>query len=266
MTSRQARISWGILAATLAVGVALTTAEENSRNTRSVEQLLPGNTVILVGQDGSAAHKDSWEKTAAYEAMYKSGMVDVVEKVFNWIGEQSGTGKNPQLEKLFTDLDSNGASVAVSIPGAQGPPIPRITVVLRDAAEHESMLSGMSRGLAGIARVQLEQKNVKGRSVASGIIPNSPGIEVGLWAEGNHLMIVAGVDAVNGAIAVADGEAPNLTTNAVWKKYNYDVEGFEPTSVVWLDFKALRNKFGRMPLPIPDNKVIADVLKTAGLQ
>ncbi|MEO2018552.1 MAG: DUF1559 domain-containing protein, partial [Fuerstiella sp.] len=56
------------------------------------------------------------------------------------------------------------------------------------------------------------------------------------------------------------------TTNAVWKKYNYDVEGFEPTSVVWLDFKALRNKFGRMPLPIPGNKVIADVLKTAGLQ
>lgn len=265
MTFRQACISWGILAATVAVGFALTAAEDESGNTRSVAQLLPGNTVILVGQDGSAAHKVSWEKTAAYEAMYKSGMVDAVGKVFDWIGEQSGAGQNPQVEELLTDLDANGASVAISMPDAQGPPIPRITVVLRDAAKHEAMLSGMSRGLAGLARVQFEQRDVKGRTVASGVIPDSPSIEIGLWAEGNHLMIVAGIDAVNRAVSVVDGDAPNLTTNAVWKKYNYNVEGFEATSVVWLDFKTLRNKFGQMPLPMPGNKVIHDVLKTAGL-
>lgn len=266
MTSGQARFSWGMIALTLAVGVALSTADENSRKTRSVEQLLPGNTVILLGQDGSAAHRDSWEQTAAYESMYKSGMVDMVEKVFHWIGEQSGAGQNPQIQKLFQDLDARGASVAVSLPDGHGPPIPRITVVLQNGAEHESEISGMSRGLAGMMGVQLEQEKVEGRSVATGMIPNSPGVEVGLWAEGHHLMIVAGVNAVREAMAVADGESPNLTTNAVWKKYNYNVDGVDTTSVVWLDFKTLRNTFGQMPLPMPGNKVINDVLTTAGIQ
>lgn len=74
-----------------------------------------------------------------------------------------------------------------------------------------------------------------------------PGIEVGIWAEGEHLVIVAGMNNVDAGIAAASGEAPNLTTNEVWKKYNYDADGFEFTSFSWLDFESLRKTFGQMP-------------------
>ena len=45
------------------------------------------------------------------------------------------------------------------------------------------------------------------------MILNSPGIEVGIWAEGEHLIVVASRDAVSAGISVATGDSPNLTKN-----------------------------------------------------
>ncbi|NQV25783.1 MAG: DUF1559 domain-containing protein [Rhodopirellula sp.] len=94
--------------------------------------------------------------------------------------------------------------------------------------------------------------------------PNTPGIEVGIWAEGEHLMIVAGMNAVATGVSVAAGDSPNLTTNTLWKKYN-DADGFEVTSVSWLDFKSFREMFGQMPIPTSPGKTIDDALQTLGL-
>ena len=264
MSPRQAPISWGLLAGVLGIGLTMTIADAQNDKPQPIEELIPAGTVVFLGHDGAEKHQAAWEKTAAHEAMYESGMVGVLEKLFEFAGQQAGQQGNPEFEEAMKHLEAHGATLAVSLPDAQGPPIPQITIVLHKAAKYEPMLSGLARNFGFFIAAQFEQQDVNDRAVTSAVIPNTPGIEVGIWAEGEHLIVVGGMNAVSTGISVATGESPNLTTNELWKKYNYDTEGFETTSVAWLDFAALRAKFGEMPLPVP-GKSVDDVLKTVGL-
>ncbi|MGZ0169354.1 MAG: DUF1559 domain-containing protein [Planctomycetales bacterium] len=265
MSPSQARISWGLFAGVLGIVLTLTIADAQNRDQQSVEELIPASTVLFVGHDGAESHKGAWEKTAAHEAMYESGMMAVVEKLFQFLGEQAGTKDNPEVEAAMKHLDAHGATFAVSLPGGQGPPIPQVTIVLHKAAKYDPMLSGLVRNFGFFIGAQFEQNDNNERYVTSATIPNTPGIEVGIWAEGEHLVIVAGVNAVDAGISVAAGDSPNLTTNTLWEKYNYDADGFEVTSVSWLDFESIRSMFGQMPIPTSPGKTIGDALQTLGL-
>jgi hypothetical protein len=265
MSPRQARISWGMFAGVLGIVLTLTIADAQNRDKQTVEELIPASTVLFIGHDGAATHKGAWEKTAAYEAMYDSGMMAVFDKLFVFVGEQTGTQDNPEVTAAMKHLEDHGATFSVSMPAAQGPPIPQVTIVLHKAAKYDPILSGLVRNFGIFIGAQFEQSDVNERSVTSATIPNTPGIEVGIWAEGEHLVIVAGMNAVSAGVSVAAGEAPNLTTNSLWKKYNYDADGFEVTSVSWLDFESLRKMFGQMPVPTSPGKNVNDVLQTLGL-
>ena len=267
MALHRSQLFLGLLAGAFGIGLTLTLAAAATQDDkpRPVEELIPAGTVLFAGQDGMEKHKAAWEQTAAYESMYESGMVRVVEKVFEWVGQMSGSQQNPEVEQALKHLEAHGLTIAVSLPVAQGPPIPQVTIVLHEAAKYEPMLSGLARSLGGAAGAQFDQQDVQDRTITRAMIPNSPGIEVGIWAEGEHLIVVAGRDAVRAGISVAKGDAPNLTTNKLWTKYNYDTKGFETTSVGWLDFKSLRNTFGQIPIPESSGKTINDVLKTVGL-
>ena len=264
MSPRQARISWGLLAGVLGIGLTMSIADAQNDEPKPAVELVPAGTVLFLGHDGAEKHQAAWEKTAAHEAMYESGMVAVLEKLFEFAGQQAGQQGNPEFEEAMKHLEAHGATLAVSLPDAQGPPIPQVTIVLHKAAKYEPMLSGLARNFGFFIAAQFEQQDVNDRAVTSAVIPNTPGVEVGVWAEGEHLIVVGGLNAVSTGISVASGEAPNLTTNELWKKYNYDTDGFETTSVAWLDFAALRGKLGQMPLPVP-GKSVDDVLKTVGL-
>lgn len=265
MSQRQARFSWGLLAGLVGIGLTLTIADAQNEEPRPAEELIPAGTILFVGHDGAQKHKEAWEKTAAHEAMYESGMVAVLEKLFEFAGEQAGADDNPEVEEAMKHLEDHGATFAVSLPAGQGPPIPQVTIVLHKAAKYEPALSGLVRNFGVFIGAQFDQQEVKERSVTSAMIPNTPGIEVGLWAEGDHLVVVAGVNAVGAGVSVAAGDAPNLTTNELWKKYNYDTDGFEATTVSWLDFESLRKLFGQMPIPTTPGKNVNDALKTLGL-
>ncbi|MEZ6063284.1 MAG: DUF1559 domain-containing protein [Planctomycetaceae bacterium] len=265
MSSRQMRFSWGLLAAVLGIGLTLSFAATQNEPSRPVEELLPADTVLLLGHDGAERHQAAWEKTAAYESMYESGMMDVWEKLIDFVGQQAGMGANSDVDQAMKHLEARGATLAVSLPSAQGPPLPHAMLVLHDAAKFESMLTGLARNLGGSIRAQFESKSVSGRSVTMAVIPDSPGVEIGVWAEGGHLVVVAGIDAISTAISVADGKTPNLKSNELWRKYNYGTDSFETTSVAWLDFAAVRSAYGAMPLPTPGGKTIDDILQTAGL-
>ena len=264
MTPRQTRYSWGLFAGILGVALTLTIADAQNSKASGPEELMPAGTVLFIGHDGAEKHKVAWEKTAAHQAMYESGMVEVLEKLANFVTEQVGAEGNPEIEAAVEHLEAHGASLAVSLPTGQGPPIPQVTVVLHKAAKYEEMLGGVVRNLGFTIGIQLDEQEVSERSVTSTMIPNTPGIEVGFWAEGEHLVIVAGPNAVKTGVAVAAGEAPNLTSSELWKKYNYNTKGFEATSVTWLDVKSIRKLFGGMPVPTP-GKTVNDVLKTLGV-
>lgn len=265
MSPRQARISWGLFAGVLGLALTLTIADAQNRDQQTVEELIPASTVVYIGHDGAATHKGAWEKTAAYEAMYDSGMMEVVDKLFKFLGEQTGTQDNPEVEAAMKHLEAHGATLAVSLPDGQGPPIPQVTIVLHKAAKYDPMLSGLVRNFGFFIGAQFEQSDNTERSVTSATIPNTPGIEVGIWAEGEHLVIVAGMNAVETGLSVATGDSPNLTSNSVWKKYNYDADGFEVTSVCWLDFESLRGMFGQMPILASPGKTVNDALQALGL-
>jgi type II secretory pathway pseudopilin PulG len=265
MSPRQARISWGLFAGVLGIVLTLTMADAQNRDRQSVEELIPASTVLFIGHDGAEKHKGAWEKTAAYEAMYESGLVAVFEKLFAFVEEQTGVKNNPEVAAAMKHLQDHGATIAVSLPAAGGPPIPQVTVILHKAAKYDPMLSGLVRNFGIFVGAQFEQSEVSERSITRATIPNTPGIEVGIWAEGEHLVIVAGMNAVDTGIAVASGETPNLSTNKVWKKYNYDEGGYEVTSVGWLDFEAIRKTYGQMPVPTAPGKNINDALRALGL-
>lgn len=265
MSPQQARISWGLFAGVLGIVLTLTMADAQNRDRQSVEELLPASTVVFIGHDGAEKHKGAWEKTAAYEAMYESGMAGVFERLFAFVEEQTGAKNNPEVAAAMKHLEDHGATFAVSLPTAGGPPIPQVTIILHKAAKYDPMLSGLVRNFGVFIGAQFSQSDNAERSVTSASIPNTPGIEVGIWAEGEDLVIVAGMNAVDAGIAVATGETPNLTSNPLWQKYNYDERGFEVTSVSWLDFGTLRKTFGQMPIPTSPAKNISDALQTLGL-
>ena len=120
--------------------------------------------------------------------------------------------------------------------------------------------------------VNFQKKKVSGRSVTYSEFP-VPGtafeFEIGWWTEGKHLVVAAGVDAIAGIIAVADGQRPSLTKSALWKKYRVDKADFEVAAVGWFDMGALRNMVGKMPVPVPGAQqglTVNKVLSTIGLQ
>ena len=48
---------------------------------KPVESLLPADAVMYLGWDGTDRHQAEWEKTSAYEALDKSGLVSTLVKI-----------------------------------------------------------------------------------------------------------------------------------------------------------------------------------------
>lgn len=279
MSPRQARIAWGLIFGGICcVGVCLSIGKAQNTKTPAVETLLPASTVLYVEWDGNATHKKTWEQTAAHDALYKTGLIDAIQKFFSGLqpkGMPSDGGEAYEaIAKAFERVSDNGLVLSVSLPDGAGPPLPQLTLVLRKAANLQSGLSQLAENIVQAVgeKVEFQTKQVQSRSVTSGIVPvglGGPPVEIGWWAEGEHLVLVAGINAVEGAIAVAAGDSPNLTANDVWKEQSGTQADFEVTTVGWFDFGSLRNKFGAMPLPPmgPDSpqRTVNDVLKALGL-
>jgi prepilin-type processing-associated H-X9-DG protein len=199
--------------------------------------------------------------------------MDLVTKVVAAVQQQTGGQEGPagHVAQAATHIMDHGVSLAVSAgDGAAGPPTPWAVLVLHDAAMMEEALAQLAVG-ASRGEIDFQTSEMGDRSVTHGVIPNSPGVELGWWTEGQHLVVVAGINAVKSAVSVADGTTPNISTSPLWKKYRDADAGFEATSVAWLDFAALRQRFGGMPLPIPSEDPnqppvrIDDILQIVGL-
>ncbi len=213
----------------------------------ATETLLPEDSVLLVRVDGSLLHEEAFKKTAAYDALYKSGLVGAFEKTFNRAKGMAG----PLPVKPYLDavkfITEKGLSIAVS-PGMgdQGPQ-PWGVVVLHEGASLGKVLESIVQ-LGGNGQLKAEKKTIDKRSVMRMDIPDSPGVEVGWWAEGKHLVVAVGINGIAQAIEVADGKTPNVTANPLWTKYSQATES-EMTSFAWLNVVPLRVIFGGMPVP-----------------
>ncbi len=274
MTRWQTNLGWGLLLAVCAgvfwwgwsPGEAQETAPAKSP---APETLLPADAVMYFGCDGLAAHEAEFEKTAAYKAVYESGLMDAIGNLVDAVSKKAGGGQDLSvLRDVYHTLAQNGVSAAVSVEAAQGPPKVASVVVFPQAAKFEPQLAHFLKQ-ATRGDVEFQAHVVSGREVTSGILPNSPGVELGWWTEGKHLLIAVGIDAVESGVAVAAGKSPNITKNPLWKKYHEDKPRAGTTSLSWLDLGSLRDTFGQMPLPPAGRdaprSTVNDVLKAVGL-
>ena len=211
------------------------------------ESLLPEDSVLLARVDGSLLHAEAFQKTAAYDALYKSGLVAFFEKTFQRAKGMAGPlPVKPYLDALQWICD-NGFSIGVSPGMGDEGPQPFGVVVLHEGASLDKVLSSIVQ-LAGNEQLKAEKHTIGKRTVVRMDIPDSPGVEVGWWAEGKHLVVAVGINGIAQAIAVADGKTPNVTANPLWTKYSQSKES-ELTSFGWLNVVPLRAIFGGMPVP-----------------
>lgn len=240
----------GILAIVFSVG------EEGglAQNQKPVkpEHLVPANPVVFISIDGPAKSKDAFEKTAMHDAIYKSGLADVIQKLFMSIGNANGVADAVEglLLKIGEHFNQNGAIVSVSVAQTlpNAPPLPQLQIIFPEAGTFGEAIAGLLQNVP----VPINSQEIKGRTVNSFVIPGSPGVEVGLWVEGKHLVVVAGIGAVASHIAVADGTEKNVTQGDVWAKYGPQTADFDLTGSVWIDIGQLAKTYGPIPLPVPD--------------
>lgn len=247
---------WGtLLGSCLIAAFALSPSRAQNRVAQSPDKLIPKDALLFIRWDGTKAHAQAFSETAAHEALYESGLMPVLEKAFNGIAGQAGPVGgllDGPAGQAFNHLKDNGVllGVAMTAPGPNGPamPLPYSVAVFPQAGPFAESLGQLLQQMAGM---RIESQEIDGRQISTFIIPDSPGIELGWWEEGEHLMVAAGMNALSTAVAVASGEAPNITENPLWKEFGPESVDFEMTGLSWLDLGKLRDTFGQIPIPRP---------------
>ena len=269
MSTIQSRLAWGGLFALLGVALVLSIGQAQPAEEVSVESLIPKDPVLFATWDGSDAHQAAWEQTAAHDAIYETGLINVFHKLVAFAGAQAeGVSEFAIIKDLVEKVGANGFTLAVSVK-TDGPPKPQAIIVLHGAASMEEALANLIvEATAG--DFEFETSTMKGYEVTRTLIPDSPGVEIAWWKAGKHLAISAGIDATADLLDVATGDAPNISENETYQQYRTGENGFEVASLGWFNFGSLRDQFGEMPLPMPipseEPLSVNRVLQSVGLE
>lgn len=223
--------------------------------------LVPGNSFLVISATGDDALQAAWEKTAAYDAFRKSGLMDAVMKTVQDLSAAVPDEKFAAMMEIAGFVSKNGLTIAAGFPTDEGPALPFLTVVAHQAGPHGEALEQFVDQLGPDA--QMATEDASGRKVTRVTFDGAP-VELTWRAEGDHLVLTVGMQALEASINIAGGKAPNLAGTAAGKTLSA-APGFDRTGYFWLDFASLKNRFGKMPLPTPEPKTINDVLKVMGL-
>lgn len=267
---------WGtLIGSCLVAAFALSPGRAQNREAQSPDKLVPKDTLLFVRWDGTTAHAGAFSETAAHEALYESGLMPLLEKAIQGIASQSGPAQgmlNGPVGQAMEHIKNNGIrlSVALAAPQPNGPPmpLPYAVLVFPQAGQFAEPLGQLIRRNG---HIETDSQEIDGRRITSFIVPDTPGVEVGWWVEGEHLMIAGGMNALPTAVAVASGDLPNITANPLWEEFGPESAGFDMTGLSWLDLGKLRDAYGPMPVPLPmpgpDGRplTVNDIAKVAGL-
>lgn len=266
-----------------AAGLALAAVAMTSTSNRLVVEaatLHPERAIVFVQWDGSIAHSGAIKETAQYKALVDSGLYDYIVKLVEQSlpalmaqagGPRISDGEIRDIQELLTyasGIFENGLSFSLTDGPAPGPPMPVATLVFHGFAGNESVLEQLLN-LMDIPADDAKSKLISGRSVKTLIIPNTPGFELSWFSEADHLVVTVGPDASANVIRIATGESPNVKSSEPWKAYRDKDAGFEVASLGWVQFGALVERFGDIPLPIPEvdgSRSVNDFVNALGLQ
>lgn len=224
------------------------------------EQLLPERAIVYLHANGSLLTADAYQQTAAYQALHETGLIQLLEDAFEQLTADQETFA--ELEEAIEHLEAHGMSLVLTDGvGMQ----PWGMVVFHDGAGGADLVRSILEQIP-IPLPEWQQVQRDGRDMTITMIPNTP-LEVAFWEEQGHLVLVAGLNAIQSALSVANGEQPNLTTNPLYQQYKDAPAGVTVQTVGWFDFAPLRQMYGAMPLPIPGEQAVTvqNVLEVLGL-
>jgi hypothetical protein len=222
-----------------AVAFALVAPEE-----RAPESLLPGDSAIYLGFDGTEKHKAEWENTAFYESLDKTHFLSTLtDLALSYLPEDAAI-KRQDVRQLLEAICRRGVSVAVGFP--KGHTVPRVVVVLHQASALAARLNEFAPQFASAER-KAETLILRGRRVTRATFP-SIGAELAWWLDGGNLVLVFGEGAIDAALDVADGKTPALPSTANWRKFREEPKDFRAIAAAWCDVAALRARYGDQEL------------------
>jgi len=266
--ARWGKSRYTILAALLAtVVISWNVAKGFMWQAAAPEDLIPQNTFLYTSFDGLSNAQEAYSETAEYQAFVESGLADVFDRIIEFMIARDESGNARQVREVAEDLIGQGYILAASLSSDPQDPMPSSRIIFNAGgrwAEAATNLLGQSLEREG---VRLEVERINGRSVAHFIIPRSPGIQVGLWKEGESLVVAVGPNVVKQTMACISGDEPSLADNESFAAVKGKDVDFTQTGLFWLDWAALQKKYGSMPLPVPTEQqlTVADVLKLIGL-
>ncbi len=271
---RRAAASTGIVGGlVLLSGLAWTLLGWQTTPDKVPETLHPAKPIAVYVWDGFQAHQKSWDATAAQQALVESGLLKTVNRLLDFVVSESGEEGAVVAKKLFGRLFERGFSFSATIePGQEVTrkldngsiesvstyPAPQVTLLLHGSADLEPKLAALLAGPLQAAKAK--QETIGKRKVtridagelplppASGFVWTAGDYELGWWVEGGHLVIVGGLHAIQSAIDIADGKAPNLTSNPDYKKLR-TAKDFDVAAVSLLDLKSLLGLFSDWGIP-----------------
>ncbi|QDT34230.1 DUF1559 domain-containing protein [Thalassoglobus polymorphus] len=248
------------IAALAVVSIAGWTYAQRGPDSVAPEKLLPARSIIYGKSNGSLLTEKAFKETASYQALYESGLVKAIEDAFDSMPNDIPNAD--QIEDAMTHVEKNGMSIAISDGmGMQ----PWGIIVVHDAVGGVDFIKEMLKQVPDLP-AEIQDVNRNGRTISMTMIPKTP-VEVGFWEEQGHLVIAVGIDAIRSAIAVADGDQPNLTSSPLYKKYLAEDPDFTVKSIGWFDFGSLQKMYGQMPVPLPNRQqvTIDEILDATGL-
>ena len=245
----------GLLATILITGLWWSQGYSQKSRSREAHALLPAETILYYSQEAARKHQSAREKAASYQAFSKTELQHLFGRLSltvlsNRIGARlQESGKEDDVMRTLSQCWNNGFSLSVSPPKGGPPSKVWAVLVLHDAAALEQQVTEAIKVLIG-SRTNLVTRTFAGRRLYGTQLENWPGIEVGWWAEGDHLVVTAGPNplAITSALKVALGDAPNLSGSDLIKSYQSS-DKFEQDRLAWINVAQIRRAYGALRVP-----------------
>jgi len=263
---RQKVLVGSVVGISLIIASAFAFALAGREGSKAAEALLPADAFVYVGWDGVDRHTAAWEKTAAYDALDKSGLLATITNIALTYVPADHKADADVVRQLIKSIARKGLSLSVSSP--RGSSVPQVVLVLEDAAELEPAVTDtLTKLLGGSAKLQTE--TIRGRKVTGKLVSENDPVVVGWWAEGNHLVVAFGERAVDAVLDVAEGKSKAIVGSDNWRKYHDAPTSFSPAFCAWLDVAGLRTRFADSVIQEPNNDrprvTVGQLLEILGL-
>lgn len=249
--------------------------------------LHPADSVVYFSFDGGAAHEAEFKKTAAYAALYESGLMETFTKAAARL-KDSASGQIPdkdrqligKLIELGKHAIDRGVSVSLVVePPGKGAPTVSLTIVVNQGAPYRGPFEQLWRdGFANDRTAKIEPFMDAGKTTGITIslekFENTP--TGGIWTvceKGGHLvcnfaLTFDGKSASRDtSFAAINGQGKNVSAHRLYKDGSAE-RNFVQSGIGWFDFNLIKQMYGPMPLPpTPTGQqgTLNDLLKELGL-